>query len=103
MNHSIDVVRLTADLKRISVEIRALKDVLRQTWARPMAAEQQQLVRLKHRATGLCVVRAAVRGRLHLTRPPRDGSPGTKWDAEAYRSRVMERLAPEYQLAKKAS
>jgi hypothetical protein len=104
MNHSIDIVRLTADLERISAEIRALKDALRQTWTRPMAVEQQQLVRSKRRATELCVLRAGLRGRFHLTLPPPDsGSPGTKWDAGAYRSRVMERLAPEYQLAKKAS
>jgi hypothetical protein len=60
-----------------------------------MATEQRQLARLQWRVTTLCVLRAGLRGRYHLVRPPQAYRyPGAKWEAEQYRARVMERLAP---------
>ncbi|MFC1612152.1 hypothetical protein ACFL6C_14405 [Myxococcota bacterium] len=69
-----------------------------------MSREQRQLVGLQRRVTELCVLRAGLRGRYHLRKPVRAGSyPGMKWDADTYRNAVMERIAPQYQAAQKAS
>lgn len=104
LSHSIDVVRLVGDIKELAAEIRSLKNILRQTWTCPMGEHQQRLVKLKLRVTELCVVRAALRGRYHLRKPLRAGSyPGMKWDADTYRNRVVERIAPQYEAVQKAS
>lgn len=104
LNHSIDVVRLVDDIKELAVETRSLKDILRQTWTRPMGGEQCRLLFLKRRVTELCILRAALRGRYHLRRPLRAGSyPNMKWDADTYRDKVVERIAPQYHAIQKAS
>ena len=91
---SLDGAVLRADLRELSERSRALKQLLRARWTRPMGSEQRELERIRTRATELCALRAWARGRLHLTRPPRGAS--ADWDSEAYHLRVAERLAPSY-------
>lgn len=64
--HNIDLPRLRAARRDLDARILALKQALRARWDRPMHEEQRMLVRLKHEATGLCVLRAHMRGRWHL-------------------------------------
>ena len=94
MNIDINFSGLCADLREISAQIGALKRVLRAPWTRPMRNEQQELCRFKLRATELCALRAFLRGKLHLQKPPR-GAP-SDWNALVYHRRVMERLGPSY-------
>lgn len=94
---------LAADIKSLSAEIRALKNCLRQTWTRPMQSEQRTLVQFKRLVTELCVLRAALRGRYHVLAPLRAGSYlGMRWDKDAYRNQVLERIAPAYQSSENA-
>lgn len=62
----LNVVKLVQAIKEVSEQIRAVKAPLRSRWVGGMAAEQWELLRLKKRATSLCALRAAVRGRRHL-------------------------------------
>ena len=62
----IDLARLKHDLRALAAQSKALKALLRQRWTRPMADEQRALAALRRRATRLCVLRASLRGRLHL-------------------------------------
>jgi hypothetical protein len=78
---------LVADIRAISGQITALKRLLRATWQVPMASEQRELVRLKQRATELCV-------KLPGRRAPR-GAP-SNWNALEYQQRIAERLGPSY-------
>ena len=64
--NAIDLPALRGLLKQTEAEIIGLKAQLRRTWTRPMAAEQKTLCALKRRATSLCVLRALMRGKLHL-------------------------------------
>lgn len=82
--HNIDLPALKAARRDLDARILALKLVLRARWLAPMSDEQRALLRLKHEATGLCVLRAWLRGRWHL--PDREACA-----AEA------ERLAPRFQ------
>jgi hypothetical protein len=93
--HGVDVVRLKADIVGFSRRSRALKRVLRVRWERPMADEQRELAELRVRITRLCVLRAFLRGKVHICRPPRGA---TEWDGAAYHARVAERAAREYEL-----
>ena len=86
----IDGNRLRADLGALARECRALKDVLRATWTRPMADEQRRLARLGLRVTELCVLRAWSRKRLHV----RDVEDATTWHGA-----IAERVAKDYPLA----
>lgn len=61
-----------------------------------MGPEQQELERLKLRATELCALAAFTRGRLHLTRPPLGAPRLSEWEPLAYHRRVLERLGPSY-------
>jgi hypothetical protein len=64
--NAIDLPALRGLLTLTETEIAETKTLLRRTWTRPMAAEQRTLVALKLRATHLYVVRALMRGRLHM-------------------------------------
>ena len=95
-SHLIQRGPLSADIRAISSQIRALKRALRAPWQRPMQPEQRQLELHKLRATELCALAAFSRGRLHLTRPPHGAA--SDWDALTYHRRVLERLGPSYVL-----
>ena len=97
MHFDINRDRLSADLRALAAQIRALKGVLGARWQRPMADLQREKCRLKRRATELCALAAFARGRLHLRRPPRDAD--RDWSATAYHERIAERLGPSYALA----
>lgn len=62
----MDVNRLRQDRKVLEERIREVKTALRSTWTKPMDAEQAEHIRLKKEATELCILRAWMRGRLHL-------------------------------------
>src|SRR5262249_51864997 len=86
----IDVRRLRRDIASVSEEIRTVKRLLRQTWTRPMADEQRGAARLARRATEMCVLRARMRGRWHVT------SSDPEWDRAAWHARIAERVALDY-------
>jgi hypothetical protein len=94
---NIDRERLRADIDALARDCRALKDILRATWTRPMADEQRKLVRLRWRATELCVLAARMRGRHHVVTPPR--ALGDSWDQEAWHAAIVERVAKDYAIA----
>jgi hypothetical protein len=79
----VDFARLRAARHALDLQIVAHKRELRARWTRPMHAEQRELLRLKHLATELCILRAWLRGRWHLA------------DHE-HCAEVAARLAPEY-------
>lgn len=89
----IDENMLRADLGALARECRALKNVLRTTWTRPMADEQRRLTRLRRKVTELCVLRAFCRKRLHV-RAVRDVE-----DIAAWHAAIAERVAKDYPLA----
>jgi hypothetical protein len=80
----IDMNRLRADRRLLDERIRTVKRALRTTWVRPMAEEQYELIACKREATELCILRAWLRGKLHLP------------DAERCRE-VATARAPAYQ------
>jgi hypothetical protein len=95
----VDISALRAALAETAAAITRLKQQLRRTWTRPMAAEQRELLSLKEKATLLCILRAFVRGRRHLQAPMRRGaSPGTRWDPEAYHRQAAEHAARRFGL-----
>ena len=63
---TVDLTRLKHDLRAAAARAKALKALLRRRWTRPMADEQRALAALRKRTTRLCVLRASLRGRLHL-------------------------------------
>ena len=79
----MDIEKLNEDRRALEAQLRAAKTELRTTWTRPMANVQCRLLRLKREATELYILRAWLRGRLHLP------------DAERCRE-VAERRAPDY-------
>lgn len=62
----IDNHRLKQDRRALESRIRSLKALLRRSWTPPMASVQRSLVAAKREATELCIVRAHLRGKLHL-------------------------------------
>ena len=89
----IDGNKLRADLGVLARECRALKNMLRTTWTRPMADEQRHLARLRRRVTELCVLRAFSRRRLHA----RSGGPASDLaERVAWHTRIAERVAKDY-------
>jgi len=86
----IDLPRLRAARSALDLQILALKRVLRVRWERPMPDEQRALVRCKHAATELCILRAGLRGRWHLADHDRCVE-------------VCARLAPGFQRAAEAA
>jgi hypothetical protein len=96
---NIDRERLRGDVAELARTAHALKKTLRMTWTRPMKDEQQKLVRLRRRATELCVLAAFLRGKHHVRAPLRDGAyPGMKWDADEWHARVAARVAKDYEV-----
>ena len=85
-----DSNRLRHDIGLLSADCIHLKKQLRSTWVRPMAEEQQRLVRVRRKLTELFVILAASRGRLHVKQAPRDVDP-TTWEAAAYHQAVYAR------------
>lgn len=96
MTLSIDTAELCALINQTAAQIKPVKRLLRAPWTRPMAAEQKQLARLKHKATNLCILRAFCRGKHHRAVPPRN-HPGD-WSAETYHRTVAEQTADRYRL-----
>jgi hypothetical protein len=93
----IDWARVCRELADGAKRSRALKNLLRATWTRPMAEEQRELAALRGRITRLCILRAFARGKRHVHGPPHDGSyPGMLWNSDEYHARISERVAREY-------
>ena len=63
---NMNMNQLKQDRKSLEDRIREVKSELRTSWTKPMGAEQAEHIRLKKEATELCVLRAWMRGRLHL-------------------------------------
>jgi hypothetical protein len=98
----IDTIKLVGAIAANAEEIRLIKKVLRTRWpeGQDMAPTQWELLKLQARATGLCVLRARMRGRYHLTIAPRSyRDSGTTWDQERYHAKIAERLAEEFRAA----
>lgn len=81
----MDIQRLKQDRKALEERIREVKAELRSTWTRPMGDVQAEHLRLKKEATELCILRAWLRGKLHLS------------DAEHCKT-IAERRMAEYQV-----
>jgi hypothetical protein len=95
----IDLRRLRRDVASASAQCRALKQVLRRRWERPMADEQRALARISWRVTELCILIARTRGRWHVTAPPREvRQAGAAWDRDAYHAKIAERVSLDYRL-----
>lgn len=61
-----NAAKLVQAIKTTSGEIKAVKAPLRERWESGMGHLQNELRRLKARATGLCMLRAHSRGRVHI-------------------------------------
>ena len=92
---------LVHHLAEVAREIRALKAALRTTWTTPMHKQQSELCALKKRATLLCALRAATRGRLHIaTRPTRGIGPSEDFEPRAYNLRLAQAALDRFELAR---
>ncbi len=114
--YNIDLPRLRADLRALAEQSKQLKHKLRRRWTAPMGAQQYELVLVRRRTTRLLILRAALRGKLHLQSQPREFSvPGTlryyefvkalengtmyrirDWDLVESQRRIAEQVAAEY-------
>ncbi len=92
---TVDVPALVRLIAATEAELIPLKRALRTTWTEPMAGVQQRLCALKHQATLLYILRAYVRGRHHLSGPPRDLS---DWMPARYHREQAERCADRFRL-----
>jgi hypothetical protein len=63
---NIDIHQLKEDRRALEARIRSLKALLRTSWTEPMASTQRSLIAAKREATELCILRAHLRGKLHL-------------------------------------
>jgi hypothetical protein len=100
----VDTMVLRAALAETAAALIEIKRQLRRSWTRPMASEQRALAALKEKATLLCILRAYLRGRHHLRRPPRRGySPGSGWDPVAYHRDAAERAVHRFRLQASAA
>ena len=93
---SFDIPKIIADIKFTAEEIRPLKRRLRQRWTEPMAETQRTLLRLKRKATELNVLRAFIRGRIHLHHRPHWWS--GEWEPRSAAERIAERVGLAYAL-----
>jgi hypothetical protein len=91
---NIDVSKIIAIINCTAEEIRPLKRRLRQRWTEPMADTQRALIRLKRRATELCVLRAHLRQRIHLHHRPHWWS--GEWNPTEAAARIAERVGLAY-------
>ena len=95
----IDLRRLKCDLFATAVQCYELKQSLRRRWTRPMADEQRALVRAARRMTELCILRAHLRGRCHVTVAPLAlRQAGSAWDQAEHHARIAQRVALDYAL-----
>jgi len=85
----MNINQLKQDRKSLEDRIREVKAELRSTWTKPMDSVQAEHLRLKKEATELCILRAWMRGRLHL--PDRERC-----------QEVAERRGAQYQLTEAA-
>jgi hypothetical protein len=92
-----DVSKIIADIKITASQLAKLKRRLRCRWTEPMADTQRTVHQLKRRATELCVLRAFLRGRIHLHHRPHWWR--GVWEPAAAAERIAERSALEYALA----
>lgn len=96
-SENINLPGLVAELNRSANRSKSLKKRLRRPWTEPMGTVQQELHRLRRRTTELCILRARLRGRYHLSKPMRDGSfEGMEWNQERYHALVAARIAREF-------
>jgi hypothetical protein len=95
LTFQIDRPRLVADIVILIADCIVLKKALRTRWERPMVEEQRRLARVRRKLTGLFVLLAASRGRLHVRRPPEGVAPDG-WEAETHARAVATRLAAAY-------
>lgn len=86
----IDLPRLVVDIRAVAAAITVEKRLLGATWTGPMAEHQHRLLRLRARATELCVVRARLRGRYHLAAIAPEAA------REEYHAAVFARVARDY-------
>ena len=91
---NLDIAKIIADIKIVAARIVELKRILRRRWERPMRDEQRALLRLKRQATELCVLRAHLRGRRHLVKPPWWWSGG--WDPDTAAATIASRIGLAY-------
>lgn len=96
---NIDRDRLRAAICALAGDCREVKDILNQTWTRPMADEQRKQARLRRKMTELCVLAAHVHGKRHVQKPA-----GTKTEEErsAWQLSVATRVAKDYALREEA-
>ncbi|MFO0736320.1 MAG: hypothetical protein U0270_10580 [Labilithrix sp.] len=97
----LDISKIRSDISQLIADCIHLKSLLRATWVRPMAEEQQRLLRVRRRLTELFVLLAFSRKKLHVRKAPRDWS--GEWDAAAYHETITMRLRPDYSLEVSAS
>ena len=83
----IDTYRLKEDRRALEARIRSLKALLRTTWIEPMASSQRALLAAKREATELCILRAHLRGKLHL--------PDAERCKEVAQRRMLDYRAPQ--------
>lgn len=98
---NVNVPALVAEILSLAEESRRCKAILRRRWPDPVpesiAAAQRAWVSCRRRTTELLILRAWLRGRLHLQKPLRDGAyPGMEWDQERYHRLVAERTASRF-------
>lgn len=93
----IELKKLELDITMLANRSRALKQVLRASWTRPVHEEQRIWLQTKRRITELLVLLAWSRGRLHTRSIPRDvrARAGTE-DVSVWHARVAERTAKDY-------
>ncbi len=93
----LDISKVRSDIARFTADSIHLKSVLRTTWTRPMADEQQRLVRVRRTLTDLFVLFAFSRNKLHVRTAPREWI--GDWDVNAYHQKIAMRLMPDYSIS----
>jgi hypothetical protein len=88
--------KMIDDMRSLELELRALKQMLRTRWERPMADEQRRVVVLRRKLTDLFITLAWSRARLHVRLRPRDVSPEAPWDPRAHAKRAFDRCVAQY-------
>lgn len=98
----IDLPRLQQAMAAAAEASKDIKKVLRAPWpeGEEMGPRQWELHKLQRRATELCVLRARLRGRYHLSVAPRAfRDAGLAWDQEGYHAKIAGKLAEEFAAA----
>ena len=95
----LDISKLRFRIQDLTNDSLHLKSQLRVAWTRPMAGEQQRLVRVRRELTDLFVLLAfSAKGKkkLHVRTAPRHFV--GEWDAAAYHQKIAMRLIPDYSI-----